>query len=205
MQATLFSPRFLITGRRLAMAGKVRIPISLLIAACFAATAGLAGTGADLKGRVTDRGGQPLPGATVTIRNDGFSIGERGTVTDATGSYRFLQLPPGTGYRVLVAMAGHAPVEFSDIVLSTGQTYSLDAVLRPASEVQETVRVRARARLVDPEAVTTSSHFTSEFIAGLPVLGRDYQDILTLAPGVTDVNNTGNPNAIDRARKVSGG
>src|SRR2546428_806534 len=31
-------------------------------------------------------------------------------------------------------------------------------------------------------------------VGGLPVLGRDYQDILSLAPGVTDVNGTGNPN-----------
>ena len=175
------------------MAGKVRTLI-LVIAACLAATAGLAGTGADLKGRVTDRGGKPLPGATVTLRNDGLAIGEQGTVTDATGSYRFLQLPPGAGYRVRVSLAGQAQVEFSDISLTTGQTFSLDAVLRPASEVQETVRVSARTRMVDPEAVTNSTHFTAEFIAGLPVLGRDYQDILTLAPGVTDVNRTGNPN-----------
>jgi uncharacterized protein (TIGR02231 family) len=31
-------------------------------------------------------------------------------------------------------------------------------------------------------------------MSGLPVLGKDYQDVLTLAPGVTDVNNSGNPN-----------
>jgi len=37
-------------------------------------------------------------------------------------------------------------------------------------------------------------HHLLRVLTGLPVLGRDYQDILTLAPGVTDVNNTGNPN-----------
>ncbi|HYS78557.1 MAG TPA: TonB-dependent receptor plug domain-containing protein, partial [Candidatus Dormibacteraeota bacterium] len=32
------------------------------------------------------------------------------------------------------------------------------------------------------------------FITALPILGRDYQDALTLAPGVTDVDGDGNPN-----------
>src|SRR5206468_8301548 len=58
----------------------------------------------------------------------------------------------------------------------------------------ETVKVRGEADVVRTESATTSTTITSEFLAGLPVLGRDYQDILTLAPGVTDVNNTGNPN-----------
>jgi len=43
--------------------------------------------------------------------------------------------------------------------------------------------------------------FDSEFIEGLPLLGRSYQDILTLAPGVTDVDGDGNPN-VNGARDV---
>src|SRR5262249_39231367 len=69
-----------------------------------------------------------------------------------------------------------------------------DIVLRPAAELQETVRVRGHPDVVQPDSVVTSTTFTSAFIAGLPILGRDYQEILTLAPGVTDVNHTGNPN-----------
>src|SRR2546426_7381616 len=34
---------------------------------------------------------------------------------------------------------------------------------------------------------------SSEFIDALPILGRDYQDVLTLAPGVSDVDGDGNP------------
>ncbi len=154
----------------------------------------LAGTSSDLKGRVTDRSGNPLPGATVTVRNDLLAVGERGAVTDARGSYLFRGLLPGPGYRVRASLPTFAPIEFSDVALEAGGTATLDIVLRPASEVQETVRVQGHASVVQPESVTTSTTFTSTFISGLPVLGRDYQDILTLAPGVTDVNHTGNPN-----------
>jgi len=115
-------------------------------------------------------------------------------VTDAAGGYRFFRLPPGTGYRVRAVLPTYAPVEFSDLELVADQTYTLDIVLRPASEMQETIRVRGHSDLVNTESVVTSTTFSSEFIAGLPVLGRDYQDILSLAPGVTDVNSTGNPN-----------
>jgi len=36
--------------------------------------------------------------------------------------------------------------------------------------------------------------FSSEFIDSLPILGRNYQDVLTLAPGVSDIDGDGNPN-----------
>ncbi len=154
----------------------------------------LAGTSSDLKGKVTDRSGNPLPGATVTVRNDLLAVGERGAVTDAQGDYLVRGLLPGPGYRVRASLPTFAPIEFSDVAVETSGATTLDIVLRPASEVQETVRVQGHASVVQPESVTTSTTFTSAFIADLPILGRDYQDILTLAPGVTDVNHTGNPN-----------
>ena len=36
--------------------------------------------------------------------------------------------------------------------------------------------------------------FSSEFIDSLPVLGRNYQEVLTLAPGVSDTDGDGQPN-----------
>ncbi len=152
------------------------------------------GTDADLRGKVTDRSGQPLAGATVVVRNEALAVGERGTVTDPEGNYRIPRLPPGDGYRVRVSLPTYAPVEFSDIALLANQVYVLDVVLRAATELQETIRVKGHSDLVNTESVVTSTTFSSEFISGLPVLGRDYQDILKLAPGVTDVDNTGNPN-----------
>ena len=85
-------------------------------------------------------------------------------------------------------------MEFTDLTVRDGEALTQDFVLRPASELKETVKVEGKSDVVDTETVTTSTSFSSEFIAGLPVLGRDYQDILSLAPGVTDVNSTGNPN-----------
>ncbi|HMC82942.1 MAG TPA: carboxypeptidase regulatory-like domain-containing protein [Candidatus Polarisedimenticolia bacterium] len=166
----------------------------ILFALSLVASPALSSVSTDLKGRVSDRLGHPLPGATVLVKNDSLAVGEPGAVTDADGIFRILRLPPGGGYRIRVTLATFGPVEFSDIELVAGQTYTLDVVLNPASEMKEVLRVEGHADVVDTESVVTSTTFSSEFISGLPVLGRDYQDVLSLAPGVTDVNGTGNPN-----------
>jgi outer membrane receptor protein involved in Fe transport len=166
----------------------------VLLSCCLNIHQVLGGDSTDLKGKVADRVGNPLPGATVVVKNDSLAVGERGVVSDAEGNYRIPRLPPGPHYRVRITLPSYGPVEFSDIELVAGKTYTLDVVLSLASEIKEVLRVEGHADLVDTESVVTSTTFSSEFISGLPVLGRDYQDILSLAPGVTDVNGTGNPN-----------
>jgi len=49
------------------------------------------------------------------------------------------------------------------------------------------VRVEGKEDVVQTESTQCATTISSEFISGLPVLGTDYQDVLTLAPGVTDI------------------
>jgi outer membrane receptor protein involved in Fe transport len=154
---------------------------------CAAADATLAGT-------VLDGSGRPLPGATVVLRNRDLAFHEQGAVTDTEGKFRFSLLPPGARYELTISLTGYTTIVFSDLSLEPGRTLAQNVVLRPAGEFKETVRVEGKSQTLDTEKVTGSTTFTSTFIAELPILGRDYQDILSLAPGVTDVNGTGNPN-----------
>lgn len=73
----------------------------------------------------------------------------------------------------------------------------------------------ASVRLVDPErlraqggaiqivdgAATAETSVRSDFVDALPILGRNYQDVLTLSPGTSDVDGDGNTN-IHGARDV---
>src|SRR5262245_9721996 len=154
----------------------------------------LAGPDAGLAGQVVGGKGQPLPGVTVVLRNDALAFPERGVLTDPEGQYRFINLPPGAGYQMTLSLPGHATVVISDLFLSTGNTLTQNVTLRPSTELNEVVRVQGKGDILDTEKVTGSTTFSSTFISELPILGRDYQDILSLAPGVTDVNKTGNPN-----------
>jgi outer membrane receptor protein involved in Fe transport len=51
-----------------------------------------------------------------------------------------------------------------------------------------------RGAAVDLDQNQTSTNFSSDFIADLPVAGRFYQNVLALAPGVQDADGDGNPN-----------
>jgi len=149
------------------------------------------GTGT-VKGIVVDRNGDPLPGVSIVLENASLGVPERGAVTDSRGEFRFIAVPPGRGYTLRASLASHQTVVFHDVEISPGDSVLPGITLRPA--LTERVEVKAKVDVVRTESATTSTTISSEFLSGLPVLGRDYQDILTLAPGVTDVNNTGNPN-----------
>jgi outer membrane receptor protein involved in Fe transport len=173
-----------------------RLPLlgCLLAALLGAELATAASTEANLAGKVTDKSGQPLPGVTLVLKNDALAFKERGTLSDSQGEYRFSHVPPGEGYRLTVSLTGYSTLIFSDIRLDSGRTQQQSVVLHSSGDLKEVVRVQGKSDTLDTENVTASTTFSSTFISELPILGRDYQDILSLAPGVTDVDKTGNPN-----------
>ncbi len=145
-----------------------------------------------IKGTVVDKDGQPLPGATITLENPSLGMAQMGGITNPQGEFRITPVPPGKGFILRAFMPGYQKIDFRDIEIPAGRTIVQNITLRP--EYKEVVRVAGKEDVVQTEKTSTSTTITSEFITGLPVLGKDYQDVLTLAPGVTDVDNTGNPN-----------
>ena len=176
----------MVSGRARHLAGFVSV---ILLISSFSAIAQTSpGT---VKGVVVDKEGSPLPGATVTLENKAMGVVGLGGVTNAQGEFRITPVPPGKNYDLTVMMPGHQQIKFT-IEVYAGKTVVQNVTLREA--VTERVKVEGKTDVVNTESTQISTHITSEFISGLPVLGTDYQDVLTLAPGVTDVNNTGNPN-----------
>jgi TonB dependent receptor/Carboxypeptidase regulatory-like domain/TonB-dependent Receptor Plug Domain len=159
------------------------------------AIAGNAGaqTNSGIRGTVLDKDGAPLPTAHVTVANTTLGVNQV-VITDAKGEFRIVPLPAGKGYSLTVEFPQMAKVTQSDIELTAGKVTSLPITLRPSSEVTERVRVVGTGDVVNTESTTTSTTFSSEFIDSLPILGRQYQDILSLAPGVTDTDGDGNVN-----------
>jgi len=169
-------------ARRLLLAG-------LLILAVIVPA--LAQSASGIKGLVVDKDGAPLPSARITLKNDSLGVNQ-GTVTDTKGEFRIVPLPPGKGYVLEVAFPGMGTIKM-DVDIVGGKVVSVPVTLRPSAEMTEHVKTVARSDVVNTETTTTSTTFTSEFIDSLPILGRNYQDVLTLAPGVSDVDGDGNP------------
>lgn len=96
---------------------------------------------ASIKGKVTDKTtGEALIGANILFT--GISLG---TATDLDGEYVIHNIPVGT-YTIQFSYIGYEDLEVSDIELTSGQTYDLDAALGPISIMGAEVVVSAQAR-----------------------------------------------------------
>ena len=162
--------------------------------AVFAIVAGLAlaptfaKTEGSLAGIVKDGQGAPLPGVTVTVSSADLIGGSRSTTTDANGNYRFPALPPGN-YAIKSELFGFKTFEQDGIQIQINQPASFNPVMG-VEGVEIGIEVRAHEDIVQPEKTQVSTALNNEFVDNIPVLGRSYQTLLLLAPGV--VNEAGN-------------
>jgi hypothetical protein len=141
-----------------------------------------------LSGRVTSGDGQPLPGATVTVRSTSLQ-GERSAVADINGVYRVAGLPPGD-YVVTFEMNGMSSVERrTPVSLASEITMDQQLTLTPVREVVD-VRGGKPAPVASP---TGAFNLRAGETAVLPS-GRSPFFIAELAPGLTD--NTPNSNQL---------
>jgi len=136
--------------------------------------------------------GGPLPGANVTLANDQGFFATATLQTGPDGRVRFAVLRAVAGYSVEVAMPGFATHRLSGIRVRSNETERIDVML--TQELQERVEVTARQDVVKLDEQAHTSRFDDTFIENLPVPGRFYQNMLTLAPGVNDSDEDGNPN-----------
>ena len=83
-------------------------------------------------------------------------------------------------------------MRYDDVRVKISKTETLAVNL--AEEFQERIRVSAQADVIDLDKSQTSTRFSDDFISDLPVPGRFYQNVLTMAPGVQDADGDGNPN-----------
>ncbi|RMG42684.1 MAG: TonB-dependent receptor, partial [Acidobacteria bacterium] len=141
---------------------------------------------------VTDAGNEPMPGATVILSHPGGQFPEAGAVTDANGQALFPVVPALAGYAVKVSMPGYATTVRDGVKVVPNQITDVVVALTP--EKTEEVTVVGKEKLIDLEKGTESkTEISAEFFEDLPVLGREYQNVLSLAPGVNDTDGDGNP------------
>jgi hypothetical protein len=155
------------------------IILALLIApAAMAQTQSTTGT---IQGTVVDANGAVVPGANVDIKNLDTNL-SRSLTTDEDGRFTALALPPGN-YSVTVSKQGFATTVLPNATLTVGQALSIPFSLK-ISQVQETVTVTGTPTVdtVKTEASTTLNETT---VNTTPILGRKFEDLLTLTPNVS--------------------
>jgi outer membrane receptor protein involved in Fe transport len=146
-------------------------------------------TNATLRGVVTDQSGAVLPGATITVRNQGTGD-ERATLSDETGNYQVAALPVGT-YQVDVRLQGMKPEIVSGLTLEVGQIAIRNFKLEVGGITDE-VTVAAAAEIVETTTTTVGQVIEQKVVQEIPLNGRHFLDLGMLIPGsVTPPANAG--------------
>ncbi len=178
-------------------------------------------TTATIRGEVSN-GAVVAPGAIVTA----VQIETRATTTATAGpdgSYILTGLRPGT-YDITVSAAGGAPGTTQRVIVSVGQTATLDldaaAPAAAAAEAGETGATPApegdtiivtATRLVETKTSEVATNITRDQIENLPQNNRNFLNFAALAPGIrvlqTDERQTfgGGGVGLDRNGEATGG
>jgi outer membrane receptor for ferrienterochelin and colicin len=154
------------------------ILILLIAPAIVAQTQITTGT---IEGTVTDTAGAVVPGATVEIKNLDTNL-SRTLTTDEGGRFSALALPPGN-YSVTVSKQGFATGVLEKTTLTVGQALKIPVSLK-VSEVAERVTI-TDTPTVDTVKTQVSTTLNETAVSTTPILGRKFEDLLTLTPGVS--------------------
>ncbi len=139
---------------------------------------------ATISGTATDSSGAALVGANVEARNVATNIAQS-TVSDSQGRYRIPNLPVGD-YEVRASMSGFQTVIHKAITLTVGAHLVVDLSL-PVGQVTQTVNVESEISRVETQTAAVSSLVSSQQMSELPLNGRNFAQLLSLAPGVQTI------------------
>jgi hypothetical protein len=146
-------------------------------------TAQVQSTSGSIQGEVMDTAGAVIAGAAVEADELDTDAVHK-IVTDTGGHFEFLSLPPGR-YIVKVAKSGFATTIQQDLTLTVGRTTSLKLTLQVAGATESVIVTSSP--LVDVVTDSSTTTLSEATIATTPVLGRKFEDLLTLTPGVSIV------------------
>ena len=136
-------------------------------------------------GNVKDASGAVLPGVTVEVASPALIEKVRSAVTDSSGQYRVVNLPPGT-YTVTFSLPGFSTVKRDALDVSVNFTSTVDAEMKVGS-VEETITVTGESPIVDIQSAATARSVTSETFKELPS-GGSWIQMAALVPAIRASN-----------------
>lgn len=133
-----------------------------------------------ISGTVKDGSGAVLPGVTVSLTGENVA-GTRTTISNASGFYRLLNLPPGS-YDLGYELEGFQPQSRDGVPVALGKTTTLDVTLS-IGELTETLTVVAEAPVVDLSSNEVSTNFGQEWVENAPISRDGFNGLVAAAPG----------------------
>ncbi|HEX4915484.1 MAG TPA: carboxypeptidase-like regulatory domain-containing protein, partial [Vicinamibacterales bacterium] len=161
----------------------VRFGICLLVAFHVSVIVAEAqATGSSLRGYVKDGQGGALPGVTVTATSPDM-IAPASAVSDATGYYRLINLPPGE-YTVTAELQGFRIYQRQGILLRAAVNFQVDIDMEIGT-LAETITVTGDSPMLEVSKPGNILNIDGEFQKQMPLAARkNWTDFLEQTPGV---------------------
>lgn len=158
--------------------------IVVVSVACQAQTSGVG----NISGTVTDNSGAVVSGARITVINSDTGV-TRSLTTDSSGNYLANFLQPGH-YEVIAGGDSFGKVDRKDLLLTVGQTLTVDATLPLASAATQVV-VTSETPILDTEKTEVSQTIGQQLISNLPVNSRNWSAFVLNTPNVVPDGGSG--------------
>ena len=140
------------------------------------------GNAGRIVGSITDQTGGAIAGAMVTVTDVARGT-SRTLTTDDSGEFNAPNLIPGT-YKVHAEIKGFQATERQNITLEVNQELRVDLTLQPGEQTQ-TITVTEQLPLIETTNAELGGTIQNAVINNLPLNGRNFENLLTLRPGVT--------------------
>ncbi len=134
-------------------------------------------------GTVSDPSGAKVAGATVTIFSVDLNRTARTLTTDSSGNFTAELLPIGR-YRIEIEAKGFKKTTLTDILLNVNDKLTFPVSLQ-LGNVAETVTVQESPVEVQLQSAEQSTTITGTQIRNLTLNNRNYEQLVTLMPGVS--------------------
>src|SRR5438874_11152734 len=138
-------------------------------------------TTGSIQGDVVDERGGSVPGASIEAKNLDTNL-VRTETTNNDGHFQFLNLAPGR-YTLTITKTGFTTIIQEKINLTVGQALSIPVTVKISSVAQQIVV--SDVPVVEVTKTESSATLDEAAVAQTPVLGRKFEDLLTLTPGVS--------------------
>jgi hypothetical protein len=175
------------------MISRIRVSRKL-VACCAAAAIGFAGMVANgqsttqgaISGTVEDVTSAVIPGAAITIHNDGTSA-EQHLTADGSGYFNAPLLEPGT-YTVTITAGGFGNYKADQVIVQVGQVTTVEPHLKAGAD-NEVVDVSAETPTVNTESPDFTSNLNTVALENIPINNRRWSALALTTPGVVSDSN----------------
>ena len=161
-----------------------RMMVALIVVMSLVTATQVLAQGGDgsLRGTVKDSQGGALPGVTITATSE-VLLSPSVTVTDSSGNYRLINLPPGT-FTVTAQLAGFRVSKREGVLLRAGSNFQVDINMEIGA-LEESITVSGDAPMLEVTKPSNVLTIDAEFQKEAPVVeGKFWSDFLMLTPGV---------------------